>query len=86
MNLLQTRRPRPFSHKLIYADESKDRIGVIEKRARRELGMIPPYKADDSASSGSHFQWRRKRARHGMSTPQAIALIVVLSLLLFYVI
>jgi len=48
--------------------------------------MIPPYKADDSASSGSHFQWRRKRARRGMSTPQAIALIVVLSLLLFYVI
>ena len=48
MNLLfQTRKPRPFHHEMVYADDRRERLAAIERRARHELGL----KMDDGVES-----------------------------------
>lgn len=42
MRLFDVRKPRGFRHSYIYYDERRERLKVMEERARRELGMIPP--------------------------------------------
>lgn len=44
MSLFKQRRPRPFHHELVYANERRDRLRQIEQQARRELGLdkAPP--------------------------------------------
>lgn len=38
MNILfQTRKPRRFHHEMIYVDERKERLKLLEERAREEI-------------------------------------------------
>ena len=39
MGLFSQRKPRGFRHEYVYVDERKDRLKVIEERAKAELGM-----------------------------------------------
>lgn len=61
MSLFCNRRPRPFSHRMIYTDERSERLEAIEKRARRELGTITP---DGDAADTLHGEFTG-RLRHG---------------------
>ena len=61
MSLFCNRRPRPFCHRMIYTDERSERLEAIEKRARRELGTIPP---DGDAADTLHGEFTG-RLRHG---------------------
>ena len=48
MNILfQTRRPRRFHHEMIYVDERKERLKLLEERAREEINSVAP--SSDSA-------------------------------------
>ena len=48
MNILfQTRRPRRFHHEMIYVDERKERLKLLEERAREEINSAAP--SSDSA-------------------------------------
>ena len=40
MNILfQTRKPRRFHHEMIYVDERKERMKMLEERARQQLNL-----------------------------------------------
>lgn len=40
MNILfQTRKPRRFHHEMIYVDERKERMNLLEERARQQLNL-----------------------------------------------
>ena len=40
MNILfQTRKPRRFHHEMIYVDERKERMNLLEERARQQLNI-----------------------------------------------
>ena len=40
MNILfQTRKPRRFHHEMIYVDERKERMKLLEERARQQLNI-----------------------------------------------
>lgn len=48
MNILfQTRKPRRFHHEMIYVDERKERLKLLEERAREEINSAAP--SSDSA-------------------------------------
>lgn len=48
MNILfQTRKPRRFHHEMIYVDERKERLKLLEERAREEINSVAP--SSDSA-------------------------------------
>lgn len=48
MNILfQTRRPRRFHHEMIYVDERKERLKLLEERAREGINSAAP--SSDSA-------------------------------------
>lgn len=43
MNILfQTRKPRRFHHEMIYVDERKERLKLLEERAREEINSAAP--------------------------------------------
>ena len=48
MNILfQTCKPRRFHHEMIYVDERKERLKLLEERAREEINSAAP--SSDSA-------------------------------------
>lgn len=48
MNILfQTRKPRRFHHEMIYVDERKERLKLLEERAREGINSAAP--SSDSA-------------------------------------
>lgn len=50
MNILfQTRKPRRFHHEMIYVDERKERLKLLEERAREEINSAAP--SSDSTPS-----------------------------------
>ena len=55
MNILfQTRKPRRFHHEMIYVDERKERLKLLEERAREEI--------NSAASSDSTLRLRLHQA------------------------
>lgn len=82
MKLFQTRRPRPFSHKMIYADERRERVKDIERRARRELGMpVADERNNFSFGNEKHNITRRR----GLSNMRIVVYVIALILLLWFV-
>lgn len=82
---LPMRKPRPFSIKPIYTDEHRDRLELVEQRARSELGL--PDGPQRSASLRGTFaasQHLRKDAAFSFSLPMllSVVLLVVATLLL----
>ena len=63
MSLFCNRRPRPFSHRMIYSDERSERLKAIEKRAKRELGIIPPEESSPGIRHGVFLGELRHTAR-----------------------
>lgn len=78
MKLFQTRKPRPFNHKLIYSDERDERLKDIEQRARQELGLSKP-EAIDRKRERLRFNDRKE---HRPLTPHSLSSTVGLAVAL----
>ncbi|MCR4852918.1 MAG: hypothetical protein K5893_04955 [Prevotella sp.] len=49
MSLFRQRCPRPFHHRLVYANERRERLRDIERKARQELGLdVEQYSVNDA--------------------------------------
>lgn len=93
MILFKQRKPRRFSHRLIYSDERKRHLQEIEERARQRLGLVPPKQFVPEDLRGAflrstrHAAGKRRKNAAGKQAPSGglLALIVlVLLLLMFY--
>ena len=88
MGMFNVREPRRFEHKYIYYDERKERLAMIEDRAKRELGMLPEEEFNPENIHGKfvegtkHLKRRKENGGPRMSFPVAIVLIFLLTLLL----
>lgn len=85
MRLFQTRRPRQFNHKMIYADNRSERVKDIERRARQELGMtVIDGEGTKSYSFSGDKRNNEPKLRRGLSNAQMVVLAVALLLLLWF--
>ena len=89
MSIFSNRRPRGFSHRLIYSDERRERLREIEERARRELGMLPPreFRPDDLRGafvrSTRHLRRRKEREASGHPGMRFGVAVFLIALLLY---
>ena len=84
MNLFfQTRRPRGFHHRSLYADERGELLTRLERHARAELGM--PYPVSDDEVPSHSFARRRARPEampRGGARNALLAVLLVLAVIL----
>lgn len=93
MRLFENRKPRKFHHEYIYVDERREHLDNMEKRIKREIGIIPPeeFKPEDLRGAfvyaTKHLRRRKEREAAGhrnISVGVIILLLILLSILLFY--
>lgn len=86
MNILfQTRKPRRFHHEMIYVDERKERLKLLEERAREEINSAAP--SSDSAlrlrlHQAMKLSKRRSRLRSAFYIIVSVLLILLFSAIL----
>jgi hypothetical protein len=91
MGMFTVREPRRFEHKYIYYDERKEKLAKIEENAKRELGMLPEEEFNPERIRGkflegtTHLKRRKENGGPRISFPVAIVLIVVLTVILFWI-
>lgn len=89
--MFTVREPRRFEHKYIYYDERKEKLAKIEQNAKRELGMLPEEEFDPERIRGkflegtTHLKRRKENGGPRVSFPVAIMLIVILTVILFWI-
>ncbi len=87
MSMFGHRRPRKFHHLYIYVDERKERLGAIEEKAKRELGMLPPGECHPENLRGrfvqgtSHLHRKKEKGADGFP-PLYIGVAVLVTVLL----
>ncbi len=88
MNLLfQTAKPRRFSHTMVFCDERRERLRMIEAHAKRELGMLSEGQPADRRLPEWSFSARRGGRRKsglpvsGLSGAALLFLLLLLCLL-----
>ena len=82
MNILfQTRRPRRFHHEMIYVDERKERLKLLEERAREEINSAAP--SSDSALRLRLHQAMKPSKRRSRLRYTFYIIVFVLLILLF---
>ena len=91
MGMFTVREPRRFEHKYIYYDERKEKLAKIEENAKRELGMLPEEAFNPARIRGkflegtTHLKRRKENGGPRVSFPVAIVLIVILTVILFWI-
>lgn len=91
MGMFTVREPRRFEHKYIYYDERKEKLAKIEENAKRELGMLPEEEFNPERIRGkflegtTHLKRRKENGGPRVSLPVAIVLIVILTVILFWI-
>ena len=91
MGMFTVREPRRFEHKYIYYDERKEKLAKIEENAKRELGMLPEEEFNPERIRGkflegtTHLKRRKENGGPRVSFPVAIVLIVILTVILFWI-
>lgn len=89
--MFTVREPRRFEHKYIYYDERKEKLAKIEENAKRELGMLPEEEFNPERIRGkflegtTHLKRRKENGGPRVSFPVAIVLIVILTVILFWI-
>jgi len=89
--MFTVREPRRFEHKYIYYDERKEKLAKIEENAKRELGMLPEEEFNPERIRGkflegtTHLKRRKENGGPRISFPVAMVLIVVLTVVLFWI-
>lgn len=84
MNLLfQTRKPRGFHHEMIYCDERRERLQLLERRAKQELGMKVDSKSGAYDLHGTILATRHEKAHRRSSGNVALWALALLLLLAF---
>ena len=82
MNILfQTRKPRRFHHEMIYVDERKERLKLLEERAREEINSAAP--SSDSALRLRLHQAMKPSKRRFRLRYTSYIIVSVLLILLF---
>ena len=82
MNILfQTRKPRRFHHEMIYVDERKERLKLLEERAREEINSAAP--SSDSAIRLRLHQAMKPPKRRSCPRSAFYIIVSVLLILLF---
>ena len=82
MNILfQTRKPRRFHHEMIYVDERKERLKLLEERAREEINSAAP--SFDSALRLRLHQAMKPSKRRSRFRYTFYIIVFVLLILLF---
>ena len=82
MNILfQTRRPRRFHHGMIYVDERKERLKLLEERAREGINSAAP--SSDSAIRLRLHQAMKPSKRRSHLRSAFYIIVSVLLILLF---
>lgn len=92
MSIYNQRKPRRFSHRLIYSDERKRHLQEIEERAKQRLGLVPPKPFVPENLRGAflrstrHASGKQRRSAAGGRMPSGglLALIILLLLLLMF--
>lgn len=77
------KKPRPFSHKLIYVDERQERLSEIERRARQEAH--PAYSSSRLHGVFAATQNRRQGRGLAWSIPMLFSLLLILLAIVFVV-
>jgi len=81
MNILfQTRKPRRFHHEMIYVDERKERMKMLEERAQQQLGLESSL-SDEALRERLHQAMKPSKSRLRI---QHSFYIIVPALLLFF--
>ena len=81
MNILfQTRRPRRFHHEMIYVDERKERLKLLEERAREGINSAAPY-SDSTLRLRLHQAMKPSKRRFHLRYTFYIIVFVLLILL-----
>lgn len=77
------KKPRPFSHKLIYVDERQERLSEIERRARQEAQ--PTYSSSRLHGIFAAAQKRQQGRGLAWSIPMLFSLLLILLAIVFVV-
>ena len=92
MGLFQTREPRKYRPVSMYTSERKDKLDKLVNDAKREMGELPPVtdiEPDHFKGKFSQFTPRARRAserEHKLSWPLVLILVLLLSLLWYYIV
>lgn len=92
MSFFHQSKPRHFHHEPIYYDEHSERVGKIERRARKELGLNADarYNHDELngvfSKSSRHLERQRRRTLRGSLVVNTVALLVIVVALLLVLI
>lgn len=83
MNLLfQTAKPRRFNHAMVFYDERRERLRMIEARAKSELGMMSESQCDERCLADRPIFVRRVGKRKSTLLMSCLAVVVLLLALL----
>lgn len=89
MNILfQTRRPRHFHHEMIYVDERKERLELLEERALLEIKSGASPSKDvlrERLHSAMRPSARRLKSQHSFYIIVPVLLILLFSVLLILI-
>lgn len=81
MNILfQTRKPRRFHHEMIYVDERKERLKLLEERAREGINSAAPS-SDSTLRLRLHQAMKPSKRRFHLRYTFYIIVFVLLILL-----
>ena len=81
MGMFKMEKPRRFNHQYIYVDERK------EKKAKRDLGMLPPKEFSPEDIRGKFVQGTKhlKRRKESGRKPMTYGALFVAILVLLYI-